>query len=629
MSKPLVDLQVYEPQKPRQQRVLDKVNVHPSLFAPILPNGPYLPPQYNPFWPHLYNPIQHYPLINAYNINVNAPDGDHTKISAIYEDILPNKQFVNTMNTLGERINIYNFVRSVFIKQHDGEDINLDGKGNNGLLSYLKFLDLNPYNTNQHTNNPYKGLPTDMLIYRSCYPIRYDEKTGSVQCARNSIGMNIRIYKLTFAEYNVKKLEKDNYYDFNIWREIIYYEYIRENILKPKHSPNFVLFYAYYISENPNIDFDKIAQIMGKARQSLPALNTNGSKGRMSARDFHLLGQYKQQLQNIDQKLYSGRALIGLTEAPMYNIYGWSSMSYQIHGGVRKMVNNGYHKSEIWMSILFQLISALYLLQIHKIAFTNFTVEDNVYIKDLTLHENITTYWKYRVDGLEYYIPNYGYLVLVDSNFKDINSSGFSVNKGVGKLNYKIYGDIFGEPSKSQQDLDILRKNGFVNFKIAFNSNSFAKVFNNFGGAKLPEDVLDFIKKVNAEAETNIEIDIGYYISKYMRRFLNNRIGTYLTEGEIRGIRKDDSKGFYKGQIVVHEVQNDTYKFVSFLSQKNAVTKILTKEDGQTDIIEKDDVNIGSLFSFSKNETIVQHFKAGESNLNEENLLETYVIDKI
>ena len=189
---------------------------------------------------------------------------DHSKISAIYEDILPTNQLVSTSNTLGERINIYNFVRSVFIKQSDGEDIDLNGRGQNSLLSYLKFLDLNPYNTYHFSKNPYRGLPDDMLIYRSCYPIRYDERTGMVQCAPNSIGMNVRIYKLSFGEYNLKKQNLKNYENYNVWREISFYEYIREQILKRKVSPNFPIMYAYYICENCNIDFNKLALLKGK-----------------------------------------------------------------------------------------------------------------------------------------------------------------------------------------------------------------------------------------------------------------------------------------------------------------------------------------------------------------------------
>ena len=204
MQKPLVDLQVYQEDKPRA----DKPKINPAFYAPIPSQGIYTPPQYNHQWPYFLNSVMTNPIVKQYNINT-GPFVDYTSINVIKEDSLPS-HLVNTSNSLGERINLYNFVRSVFIKHHDGEDINLDGKGNNSLLSYLKFLDLNPYNPASYPDNPYKGLPDNMILYRSCYPIRYDHTSNSVQCSPNSIGMNIRIYRLSHAQYNIKKLSNNN-----------------------------------------------------------------------------------------------------------------------------------------------------------------------------------------------------------------------------------------------------------------------------------------------------------------------------------------------------------------------------------------------------------------------------------
>jgi hypothetical protein len=74
----------------------------------------------------------------------------------------------------------------------------------NSLLSHIKFLELNPFNTNKFSNNPYKGLPRDMLIYKSCYPIVYDPSNISVQCKKSSVGINMRVYRLTKEEYQTK-----------------------------------------------------------------------------------------------------------------------------------------------------------------------------------------------------------------------------------------------------------------------------------------------------------------------------------------------------------------------------------------------------------------------------------------
>lgn len=613
---------------------------------PIPAQSPYFPPQYNPYWPY-YIPQTMNPIIKTYNINAGGPTADHTKLSMIYEDVLPSKQFANTSNTLGERLNIYNFVRSVFIKINDGEDIDIDGRGDNSLLSYLKFMELNPYNSNQFTNNPYKGLPDDMLIYRSCYPIRYDERTNNIQCAPNSIGMNIRIYKLSIIEYNIKKSQNTVYYDYNIWREVAYYEYVREQIIKRKICPNFVLLYAYYICERCNIDFNKLSQLKGKPQYSQPKQTVNPTVLAQITRPviplqnkntleliqpiqpqqpIELIGQpptpkIKPNLPIIDENAFSGRGLILLTEGPTYNLYGWASKTYKVEGNIKRMVNTGYHKSEIWLSILFQMMTALFVLQLHKIAFDDFTVEDNIYIKDISQHENITTYWKYRINNLDYYVPNYGYLVMIDSNYKDIDNQSTLINQQNLKK-FKIYSSLF--PGISENEINI---KCFEAFKNTFNPNSFTKSFANVGGANLPEDILSLLGEIYSSATmTNSKTNIDYYISMFMRKLMNNRIGTYLSEIESRNVRKDDVRSFQSGQIVVNEVQNETYKFVIYLESEERSAIILTKEDGKNDIIEKK-IPIDTLFNYSRLDNIVQNFKPTEASLNEEDLLETYIIN--
>jgi hypothetical protein len=633
-NKPIVDLQVYQPPKPRPQSLKDRDSINPVMYMPIPAQTPYFPPQFNSMWPY-YSPQLVNPVIKQYSIN-NGPFVNYSTVSVVKEDALP-KQFVNTSNTLGERVNINSFVRSVFIKYNDGEDIDLDGKGNNSLLSYLKFMELNPYNTTQHPENPYIGLPDDMLIYRSCYPIRYDDRTNSLQCAPNSIGMNIRIYKLSNAEYNIKKLDKNNFYEFDLWREIAYYEYIREQILKRKICPNFVMLHAYYISERCNVDFDKIKQMKGTINKQ-PANIVQKTLQAASNQNQNIQPNITQIIKNTLNKnsndttfatymdKNSGKGLIALTEAPTYNIYGWSTKTYRVEGNIQRMVNTGYHKSEVWMSVLFQLMSALYVLQLHKIAFNKFTIEDNVYIKDISLHENIITYWKYKVRNFEYYVPNYGYLLLLDTNYKDLINGHHTLLKSMNNDKFKVYSNIFKDSVYKDEDINNMC---FDAFKTAINPNSFTNAFTNYGGTKPPEIILSLLQKIyNDATSNNASTDISYYIIKWMGNLLNNRTGTYLSESEIKNVRKDDTSPFIEGQIIVQEVQNQTFKFVIFVKQENDLVTILTKEDHKSEDIISKNVRRDSLFNYSKYDTIVQNYKPMEANLNEDELLETYVISK-
>jgi hypothetical protein len=642
-QKPIVDLQVYEPVKPpAKPKPLDV-----AAFMPFITTNPMYPPQ----WANCYQQIPGVtlpPIIKNYSINVSGPTTDHAKLAAIYEDILPGRQFTNTSNTLGERMNIYSFIRSVFIKQNDGEDVSIDGTGKDSLLSYLKFMEINPYHSNHFTDNPYSSLPEDMLIYNSCYPIRYDRYSGSVQCAPNAMGINIRIYRLTMGEYSVKKNQGAKYSEFNIWREIAYYEFIREQVLKRKVCPNFVLMYGYYICEKCNIDFDKLALLKGKNKPKESTLVAtiklpDGTQKQTPWNPYTMLKQpedtnslipaHKNPQQEAQVTIetnsaaFSGRAVIALTEAPTYNIYAWTSKTYKVEGNIRRMMNTGFHRPDVWLAILFQLMTAMFVLQINNVAFRDFTLKDNVYIKDIQIHENVTNYWKYVVDGVDYYIPNNGYLLLIDSNYKDIDTGDCTLIKLNKPENYKIHSNIYGSDKDSTYNL------AFSSFVNAIDPNSFSKSFNHLGGTNLPDEVKDLLTKMYTYAKSSgSEKDIGHYIFTYMRRFLNNRVGTLLKELEIKNIRRDDNKQFRRGEMVVYMFQADTYKFAIYLGPlqtPDSRVRILTTSNNSTnkEIVDMD-VTIDQLFHYSTYEPIVQNYKPTEADLNEENLLEIYNIGR-
>lgn len=674
---PLVDLQVYPAPKPKSG---PKPSVDPTLYLPMYNKTPFLPPQYqlpgaNPYY---FVPNTQMPFIKQYNINVSGPVTDHGKIGTIFEDVMPTAQFSNTFNTLEERIDITHYIRHTFLNgKPDGSDIDLEGAGDNSLLSYLKFMELNPYNTNHFSNNPYKGLPDDTLIYRSCYPIRYDRYSNSVQCAKNSVGMNIRIYRMSIGEYRIKQSDNTNYYDYDLWREIEYYQYIRNNIIKQKVCPNFVSMHAYFISENCNIDFDKILQLKGKyrtdqnkddqtrlgkslysiinkahdyfdkkldenSRNYKPLVLNGGNQNQnqnqnqvgqgffMPNKRIENNDKYKAIGPDLNDQDYVGTALVSLTESPTYNFLAWASKTYELEGNRRINIHTGFHKTEVWYSILFQLMVALHVMQKEGIAFRNFYLEENVYIKDIEIHGNIRKYWKYIINGYEYYVPNYGYLLMIDSNYKDIENDDVSLGTSK-KKKFKIYSNIYEKDNYRQEDISDLC---FKGFQKAFSPNSFSNSFINKGGIKPKEEIIRLLEDIYKEAMTKKEKKVIYYINKYMRMFLNNRIGTYLNSAEKNLVRIDDPAEFEEGQIIVHRIQHDTFKFVLFKSSNGTVANILTQKEGsrtqaksKINNIIKEQVPITSLFNYSKQENIMQLFKPNEANLNEDDLLETYIIN--
>lgn len=679
----IVNLQVYQPKKAPSNAMRP-----PTLFQQPYTTTPYLPPQYYYQVPPFMQPpcgggqVPIVPVVNQYNINIDGVNGDHNKLSLIYEDMLPSqygKPFAGTAATIGERILVYNAVKGMMFTQGDGKNIGLDGKGDNSLLSHLKFMDLNPYNTYKLSPNPYKGLPLGFLLYRSCYPIRHDPVGSTVVCAKNSVGMNVRIYKMTNGSFMLNTQKNSTIKDYEEWREISYYEYVREYIIKKKQIPNFVMMDGYYIAENSNIDFDKIALIKGvqpnrqpnfisvnnagnpipPVQSPLPLANVPANSStsitpinrlivndvvRLNDRSFNtfsnnlapqqISGQNPGQISVINPDAYTGKALVAVTESPNYNLYGWASKTYQIDGNVKRQINTGFHQDKVWYSVLFQIIVALYCMQIHKICFNDFTAEDNIYIKDLNISGSVTKYWKYKIDGIDYYIPNYGYVVWIDTNFKDIDLATTTTLNTYTSLStttaktHKIYAEFLDDK------IDFNSK-CFEAFIKSIDTNMFTQEFLNDGGCTPPPEVIFLMNQIRDEASADTNKNIGKYLWKYMKQFMNNRIGSYLKETEIANIRKEDQKDFTKGSMVVYEDGSSSYKFALFIdlvtngTTSTGTATILYKNDPTNDDIIEIQVPVTSLYMYSKAEPIMQNYKPTEAILNEEDLLETYILYKL
>jgi len=652
-EKQILNLQVYQPQKPKPEKPIEGMPLYPTFTA-----NPYFPAQmsnvFNPFAMGMLGTT--YPAaVNVnkiYEINASGPTGPHTKLNMIYEDILPGKGVLNTFKTVGERISQSQYVRTILFYQGDGTEVDLDGSTANSLLSHIKFLELNPFNTNKFSNNPYKGLPDGYLIYRTCYPIKRSEPFGQPTCARDSMAINVRIYKLTSGAYLINKQNNNKLHEFEQWREVTYYEYIRDNIIKKKVCPNFVSIFGYYLCRRSNICFDKINQVnlselKGTQDINFANLNIQGPENEQTKMTNALVKNLRELnpgniIQQLDTELklknmqikqkqvkldeYNGEVLVTLTESPTYNLFSWASKIYQQEGNTRRMINTGYHNEKVWRSIIFQLMVGLYVLHINKIYIKDFNIQNNVFIKDLNIEGTATTYWRYKINGIDYYVPNYGYIVLIDSNYRDYDTQKPSPTQ---QKKYKLDGQIFSTENTINGTEE---QKTYEMFKAGLDTNNFDTNFANIGGVKPDGKILDTLDKIHADTDKNLE---SYFI-KYMTKYMNNRIGTYLKEQETVHVRSDDLRQFSRGQMLVYEEGADIYKFVLYLDVNNGIATILTKDKtSQNDpqinkedeeIIQKQ-VQITTLFNYSLTEPIVQNFNMNESNPTEENILETYNIN--
>jgi len=163
-------------------------------------------------------------------------------------------------------------------------------------------------------------------------------------------------------------------------------------------------------------------------------------------------------------------------------------------------------------------------------------------------------------------------------------------------------------------------------FKRAFDVNLFDKEFEKSGGCKPPADILSIYSQISTDISSDTTKDIKKYIIKYMKQYLNNRVGTYLKETEVSNIRREDTRGFKKGQLVVYEDGYGSYKFVIYVTSTSPEKVTIISKDDSGEFVEHNDIHISSLLNYAKSEQIAQTFKQNEANMNEDDLLETYII---
>lgn len=471
--------------------------IYPATYVPV-PNPLHPSTLYNPpAIGYAWTP-NNVPVIKKYNVSINNAAGDLTRVAEIYEDILPPSAIAaNRYTTLSERNVINNYVRSMIITKGDNEEIHMTGdKGRkdfelSNLMSRLKFMDINPYHFSRLTNNVYRTIPKNMVMFRTCYPIRFNSGSVQVKCADDSISMHVRIYSLSlfdkFVTLGISDYLKKTYSD--VWREILYYEKIKEDVIKKKVCPNFVTMYAYFRTQNSGVNFQKMEELSGKYKNYNFDLikDMNNVKNEMFyrevvlktreiAKDLFVVWQNGRmpnaltnaEFQNKDEtkkflldpkldnaKVKSEQCIVAVTEGPTQNILNWATKTYQIDGPVRKQIQSGMYDEKVWKSVIFQLVVAMIVLEKQKIAFRDFSLENNVYIKDLNVESNSTSnigYWKYRVNNVDYYVPNYGYLVMIDSRYPEFNmeeddvvSLKFKPDHITQLVHYKIYGEMYGD----------------------------------------------------------------------------------------------------------------------------------------------------------------------------------------
>jgi hypothetical protein len=623
----------------------------PPGFIPLYdPNGAMI----SKMFPYSQVPMQ--PSINKYyNISLSDPLGNHSYINKIYEDVLPSEKTVYSFLTVKERDVIKKFMRNSILDKYDGEDFTIQGS-KKSLLSWIKIYDVNPYSLQK---NPYDDIPNGFLLYRSAYPIRYNNENRSLKATPTSIAVNIRMYQISVGAtrcFTLKDLDCNN---FDVWRDVEYYKWV-DTIIKQKISPNFINMLLYVFDTESKIGFDKL-NIVKKEKDNLGFVeqNENNKKinkyaltiediayGRMpdgigvsnktpisllnkqyeeikrrtlskflpsgkSAEDEILreadmltasITSVKNELKDIKSSLGSSvkkpenkidltindsKILVVLTEAPNTNIIKWNSKVYQSYGSVQKMIATGYHNPDVWRSILFQLIYACAVLEKNNIYFDTFSLENNIFIKDVQTDGTGKSCWIYKINNIDYYVPNYGYLLVVDSNFADIK--GY---KESDPIKFKIYGSIYNDINSGLTNFGKLLKAKLLNILDNTGNN-----FVHENGNQLD----DIIKKliVNIHSSVNSSASIIETIPNNFKEYVHNKVGTLLTKFEKENFSIFNKPSYVDGNLMIRQRRFDEYEWVIYLGVDGNKKKILTRDrTKEKETLVEESVFPSTLFSY-------------------------------
>ena len=153
----------------------------------------------------------------------------------------------------------------------------------------------------------------------------------------------------------------------------------------------------------------------------------------------------------------SNKMLILITEAPTVSLMDWCTRVYntddRLETTIKKMISTGYYNDDIWMNVIFQIMIIIKILYDHDLL-VNFHDTDprniSLFIKEQP--QGVTNYprgfYKFVVDGVPYFLPNYGFIVIFDplsvsENPIKLEEKGSSITVSEGKIEQEG-GNLYG-----------------------------------------------------------------------------------------------------------------------------------------------------------------------------------------
>lgn len=569
------------------------------------------------------------PLQKIYNINLGNASNKHTNLNTLYEDIIPGDPYTYSMVKISERQHLLKFIKNIVLQNNNDENMTLQSDQNmKSLQSFFRILAFNPYSNNNR--NPYENIPVNFLLYNMAYPVRYDG--SSVNIAKNSMGLNLRIYSLSNGAYNKHKSytttsgNEITWRDYDVWREIHYYEYVRDVILQRNVSPNFITMFFYSHDIISKINYNEINNIIrGHKGRNYINLQLNNQGLQLKDIDKDELNKYftpttplnDQQVATFGSNLtnYSNISLLTITEAPTSSFYGWAQPSYDRFGAQFKMVSTGHHADEVWSSILFQLMYSLLVMEKHNINMRNFSISNNVFIKDLFMNTNSINYWLYKIGEYNFYVPNYGYLLLIDSRYVDVNTTNNLID--------------YTEFENQQQKFKINNLRGLVSGDLT-GILDMKDVIRDVLNELLSTPLFDSMSTNIQNKVTNIQFELATknlieIIGKHFGELLNNRIGTPILKSEKDNLPIGVSSDITQGKMVVYQKRYDEYYWgVIVGDEEGGKVNVMTRDDSNNPVVSNQFVS--NLITYPKHLRVEQD-KNNNVKLTPDGLLETYTLE--
>jgi hypothetical protein len=570
------NIPVYAQTPPVMNVFPQNISSHPINPIPVIPvPGPF--PVFANYQPEINKIIK-----NKYDIKVSHTDLNG--IRHIYQDLLPKpiNPELGHFALIIDRLNIYEYFETVFGSNYSNNPTNdITTPSNQNLEFLFGRIKINGYNSyytdsNDTVLSSMIRAPPNFFMFNICYPIFVNN--NNIECDHNSQKGNMRVYNIVNGG--------------TISSEIKYYEKIKD-IIQNNQCPNFVLSYGMIVG-NYTIDWNTIAYMTNQIE--------------------------------IPKSTNSSLCLVNLTEGISQNIIDWASPSTKTNTIndtiVTIMSNTGSKNLNILKNILFQLLIGIYFLIKENIIFDNFSLKNNVYIKRINITIPKIKYWKYIINNVEYFLPNNGYLVMIDSNFKHTNI-------GLENLNPNVFGNLLTTlPSKfigpRKEFIDEINKELHkIDDLVLKARNAAAAAAAGAPAAGAPAAGA----AVNIDNKEILNKLIDIIVSNFYE-YISDDVGKMIDEQELNtNYNKIEGYEEYKPGDLVTYNKNPNYPIISIykkdktadkhiiITNKLDMNKYLIKQNNKDDIVNKEITN--DLITKITN----------KSNYNSKEILETYYVN--